>query len=373
MKIGIDARLYGTKYRGLGRYIKKLVDGVTRLNDNNQYVIFLTRENYDEFKTDNKRIKKVLMNARWYSLKEQIIVSWIIKREKVDLMHFPHFNVPLNYNKKYIVTIHDLIIDHFPTSRATNLPKWQYNLKLKGYQKIIRHAIAKADKIIVPTKFGKIDLISMYQVPENKIKVIYEGYFLDTTHEESDIKRFNIAKPYLLYVGAAYPHKNLEMLVKAFENVNKEDKYQLVLVGNIDKFYERVKKKINSSDILFTGYVSESELKGLYQKALIYIFPSLYEGFGLPPLEAQAHGLPVISSNESCLPEVLEDSVIYFDPRNEIDIIKKINLILNDQNLRGELVIKGRENIKRFSWEKMISETEEIYEYVLGTDILHLF
>ena len=90
-------------------------------------------------------------------------------------------------------------------------------------------------------------------------------------------------------------------------------------------------------------------------------------------MEAQAHGLPVISSNESCLPEVLEDSVIYFDPRNEIDIIKKINLILNDQNLRGELVIKGRENIKRFSWEKMISETEEIYEYVLGTDILHLF
>ncbi|MBT4122005.1 glycosyltransferase family 4 protein [bacterium] len=362
MRIGIDARLYGTKYRGLGRYIKKLVDGVIKLDNKNYYVIFLTNENYDEFSTSNKRVKKVLMNARWYSLKEQILVPWIIKKEKVDLMHFPHFNVPLRYNKKYIVTIHDLIIDHFPDSRATNLPKWQYSLKLKGYKRIMKHAVAKANKIIVPSEFGKVDLVSLYQVPQEKISVIYEGYFLDKTQAESEISRFNIDKPYLLYVGSAYPHKNLDKLLEVFNKLNKQNKYQLVFVGEVDEFYRKLQKKVNNSNVIFTGYVSESELKTLYQNSLIYVFPSLYEGFGLPPLEAQAHSVPVISSNKSCLVEILKDSVIYFDPNNESDMFDKIDMLLSDKNLREELIVKGLENIKAYSWNKMVNETNILYK-----------
>ena len=362
MKIGIDARLYGTKHRGLGRYVQKLVDGVVKADTKNQYVLFFTKDNIKEFKTQNSKVKTVEVNARWYSLKEQSVVPKIIKKEKLDLMHFPHFNVPFSFNDRYIVTIHDLIIDHFPDSRATNLPKWQYKIKLSAYKKILSHAVKKAEKIIVPSKFVKTDLMSLYQVSEEKIEVTYEGYFLEDDHESVDIKRFQINKPYLLYVGAAYPHKNLERLINVFNTINKSDKYQLVFVGKVDKFYQKLKDAVKNKDIIFTGFVSEGELKSLYQNALINVFPSLYEGFGLPPIEAQAHRLPVVSSNRSSMPEVLSDSVIYFNPEDESDMVNKITKVLNNDKIRQDLIKKGLENIKKFSWDKMVDETIKLYK-----------
>lgn len=362
MKIGIDARLYGTKHRGLGRYVQKLVDGIVKADKQNQYIIFLTSENFDSFNSESKRFKKVLLNARWYSFKEQYLAPHIIKKERVDLVHFPHFNVPLTYNQKFIVTIHDLIIKHFPDSRATNLPDWKYRLKLKGFDRVLNHAIQKSEKIIVPSNFVKNDVIGNFQVSEDKIEVIYEGYFLETSHQTTDISRFNIDKPFLLYVGAAYPHKNLEKLIKVFKTLNKKNEYQLVLVGDVDTFYQRVQKEVGEDkDIIFTGYVSESELVTLYQQATLYAFPSLYEGFGLPPIEAQAHKVPVVSSNRSSLPEVLKDSAVYFDPEDEKEIFEKIRSVLIDENFRQELINLGLENIKRFSWEKMVEETLRLY------------
>jgi len=321
----------------------------------------LTEDNYNEFVSNNRKVRKVIINARWYSFKEQLVVSSIIKKQKVELMHFPHFNVPLYYNQRFIITIHDLIIDHFPDSRATNLPPWHYKIKLWGYKKILNHAVQRAEKIIVPSNFVKTDLISLYQVPADKIKVIYEGYFLEETQEPIDISRFKITKPFLLFVGAAYPHKNLERLIGAFHRINKNRKCQLVLVGKTDEFYQQMQKRIDDNDIIFTGFISESELKGLYQKALVYVFPSLYEGFGLPPIEAQAQKLPVVSSNRSSLPEILGDSVLYFNPEDEQEMAEKIQLLLQSKTKRQELIVKGLANIKRFSWEKMIKETLELY------------
>lgn len=363
MKIGIDARLYGTKHRGLGRYVQKLVDGITQTDKNNQYVIFLNEENFNSFKSANQNVRKVLLNARWYSLKEQYLVPLVIKNAKVDLMHFPHFNVPLWYNYKFIVTIHDLIIKHFPDSRATNLPGWEYKLKLKGFEQILSHAVKKSEKIIVPSEFVKKDIIDNFASVPGKIKVIHEGYFLEAGHYAVDIERFNITKPFLLYVGAAYPHKNLERLMRVFKKINEHKQYQLVLAGRKDVFYERlIDSANNDQNIIFTGYISDGELAGLYQKAEIYLFPSLYEGFGLPPLEAQAYKIPVASSNRSSMPEVLKDSVSYFNPEDEQEMLEKIRLVLTDKDIRQNLVAKGLENIKRFSWEKMVKETLDLYK-----------
>ena len=360
MKIGIDARLYGTKHRGLGRYVKKLVDGLLEYDKKNKYVIFLSKDNFDEF--NNSKAKKVLLDARWYSLKEQFLVPKIIKKEKLDLVHFPHFNVPLFFSDKYIVTFDDLIINHFPSSRSTTLPKWQYKIKLWGYKTILKHAVKTSKKIIVPTNFVKKDILSYYQVPAEKIEVTYEGYFLKDKHQPTAINHFNISKPYLLCVGAAYPHKNLERLVNVFKEFNSSNKFQLVLVGWQDYFYKRLKKIVKDyKDIIFTGYVSESELSGLYAKAVAYIYPTLHEGFGLPAIEAQAHSLPVVSSNTSSLPEVLADSAIYFNPKNDLEIKKSIEQVIADDKLRKILIAKGRENIKRFSWQKMIKETHNLY------------
>lgn len=362
MKIGIDARLYGTKYRGLGRYVKKLVDGLVNFDQENSYVIFLSLDNIDDFKTTNPKIKKVLLQARWYSFKEQWLAISVIKKEKVNLMHFPHFNAPYFYSGRFIITLHDLIINHFPNSRATTLPWGLYQLKLLGYKKVFGHAIKKAEKIIVPSGFVKQDLLAHYLISPEKIKVIYEGYFLDEGQQTMEIGRFKILKPFLLYVGSAYPHKNLQKLIAVFKKLNSKKNYQLVLVGRNDYFYQRLKKEIgDDSDIIFTGYIADSELAALYEKAALYVFPSSYEGFGLPPLEAQAHGLPVAASNLSCLPEVLQDSAVYFNPYNEQDMIQQIKLVLRDNALRVKLRSAGLANVKRFSWEKMVKETYQLY------------
>jgi len=362
MNIGIDARLYGTKHRGLGRYVQKLVDGMVKADRANNYVIFLTKENFDGFTTDNPKVKKVLFDARWYSLKEQIIGPGVIGRQKLDLIHFPHFNVPFFLKKKYIVTIHDLIINHFPDSRATTLPNWKYKLKLLAYRIILKRAIKNSVKIIVPTEFVKKDILQFYNIPAERIQVIHEGYFLSDRQSLTDVSRFNITKPYLIYVGAAYPHKNLETLVKVFKELNRSGRYQLVLVGFLDFFYKRLRKTVKDyPDIIFTGYVSEGELSSLYQKALACVYPSLHEGFGLPTVEAQAHSLPVVSSNASCLPDVLADSAVYFNPKDYKEILDKIKQVIDDKKLREVLIAKGHENIKRFSWDKLIKETHSLY------------
>jgi len=179
-------------------------------------------------------------------------------------------------------------------------------------------------------------------------------------------------KPYLLYVGNAYPHKNLERLILAFKKLIKEGlDYQLVLVGGEDYFYKKLKKHLNhfnqaerstiNQKIIFPGFVSDKELGELYKSASLYIFPSLSEGFGLPPLEAMARGVPVVSSNATCLPEILGDAVIYFDPLDINDMAKQIKKALLGENLRKKLIKKGLEQIKKYSWKKMARETLAFY------------
>ncbi|MBU1037358.1 glycosyltransferase family 4 protein [Patescibacteria group bacterium] len=361
MKIGIDARLYGLKNRGLGRYIQKLVDGLIKADQKNHYVVFLTKDNIDLLKTSATNVTKVLLDVRWYSFKEQFKVPQIINQSQVDLMYFPHFNVPLTYHKKFIVTIHDLIIDHFPDSRATTLPLWLYKIKLLVYKRIVKHTIKKAVKIITPSNFVKDDLIKLYQVPENKIKVIHEGYSLKEDSPTLDLSKFKINKPYLLYVGAAYPHKNLERLIKVFQKLNSQANYQLVLAGETEYFYKKLKEKINKENVIFTGFIPDNGLKALYQQALVYVIPSFYEGFGLTPIEAQVNGVPVVSSNYTALPEVLNDSAIFFKPDDENEMFGKIQLVLENRALQEQLIKKGYENIKRFSWEKMAAEVLKLF------------
>jgi len=164
-----------------------------------------------------------------------------------------------------------------------------------------------------------------------------------------------------LYVGNAYPHKNLERLILAFNKLSKNKKdLKLVLVGEIDYFYKQL-QKMGSSNIVFKDFVSDDELSILYQNASLYVFPSLYEGFGLPPLEAMTYNLPVVSSSSSCLPEILGDAAIYFNAENIDDMIDKIKLVLNNKELQKELILKGKKQIKKYSWEKMVKNILRIY------------
>lgn len=375
--IGIDARFYGPETKGLGRYVERLIEYLEKVDNTNQYLIFLRKENWDQYNPANKNFKKVLADFRWYSLSEQILMPYLIWKYKIDLMHFPHFNVPLLNFKKFVVTIHDLILIQFPTPRASTLGPLMYKIKNLAYRMVISSAVKKSAKIITVSQYTESQLLKHFHVDPSKIEVTYLACDSVETGQlkipESNLVKLGINKPYLLYVGNAYPHKNLEKLLESFKKFIKiyGDSYQLVLIGKEDYFYERIKKlandlKLNNDNdvikkVVFGGYVSQAMLADLYRNARLYVFPSMLEGFGLPALEAMRYELPVVCSNSSCLPEILGDAALYFDPTNIDDTIKAVYNGLTNDKLRAELVLKGKEQIKKYKWLDCAQKTLSIY------------
>lgn len=392
MKIGIDARFYGPIGKGLGRYTQEIIDNIILINNNQNeshfnFVIFLSPDNFDELIIQDSRVKKVLIDIPWYSWKEQLLFPWYIWKEKLDLMHFPHFNIPIFAPVKFVMTLHDLILTHFPTMRATTKSKVVYYFKNFAYRLVLRMAIFRSQKIIAVSKFTKQDIIHKFKIDEKKIEVTYEGIanlrkgrdslFVAKLNPDEILEHYHLGKNFLLYVGNAYPHKNLSTLLKVFSNLyQKNQDLKLVLVGKEDYFYRQIKdhaKSLNlwqpnnvNNPVVFPGYVPDSQLELLYQKAKLYIFPSLYEGFGLPPLEAMANGCPVLSSDRASLPEVLGSAAIYFNPEDENDILTKIIKVLQDENLQDNLKVNGLKQVKLYNWWECANQTLKIYNLVLS-------
>lgn len=371
MRIGIDARFYGSVGKGLGRYTQKLIEYLEKIDNKNDYYIFLREENFDEYQPKKKNFHKVLADYQWYSFSEQISMPILLKKYNLNLVHFPHFNVPLFYRKKFVITIHDLILIHFPTVRGTTLNPIFYWLKFMAYKIVIGSAIKRANKVIAVSNFTKKDILKHYKISEKKIAVTYEACSrlpANYSPKEGDriLEKYGIIKPYLLYVGNAYPHKNLEKLVLAFARITRKNpELHLTLVGNEDYFYKRLKKFVwdkKIRNIIFSGYVSDEDLDEIYRNAEIYVFPSLYEGFGLPPLEAMAKGIPVAASGHECVREVLDSAAYYFDGLEIEGMASAIIKIAADKNLRKTLVANGYEQIKKYDWKKTAEQTVEIYQ-----------
>jgi glycosyltransferase involved in cell wall biosynthesis len=227
----------------------------------------------------------------------------------------------------------------------------------------------RARKIIAVSEFTKNDIIKLLKVSADKIKVVYEGVDLPkvpSLDANQTLLNLGIKGNFIMYVGSAYPHKNLEKLAEAFALDHKENPdIQLVLAGRLNFFYQRlkdsIKAQIDSGEVVLTDYLSDEQLAILYAHAKAYVFPSLIEGFGLPPLEAQSYGLPVVSSNRSCLPEVLGEGAVYFNPEDIREMADKINSVLHDESLRQKLIVSGHENLKKYSWQKMAEEISNAY------------
>lgn len=370
-KIGIDARFYGPETKGIGRYTQEIVDHILDIDNTNDYVIFLSKDSFDNFKITKSNVKKVLADVRWYTIKEQIVMPRLIKQEGLDLMHFPHFNVPLYCPVDFIVTIHDLILTKFPTTRASTLSPIIYWFKNLAYRAVIFSAVRRAKKIIAVSQYTKEDIINKFGVDKEKVVVtllgLTETFFQPQKNNQEVLKKYNIRRPFVLYVGNAYPHKNLELLIRVFSKLSERQKdIQLVMVGKTDYFYKRLKeyaKNYNSDGrkIIFTDFVADEDLSFLYRQALIYVFPSLYEGFGLPPLEAMSQGCPVLSSNESCLPEILGEAADYFNPKDENEMLGKIEDLMADDIKRERLINKGKVRIQNYSWSRCAKETLVLY------------
>ncbi len=373
MRIGIDARMWGPKCAGLGRYIEQLLIHLQAIDQSNQYVIFLRKENFESFLITNHLWKKVLADIPWYSFAEQVRLKKIIDEERVDIMHFPHWNVPFLYNKPFIVTVHDLIMWHFPRQEASTHGPLVYWLKDRASHLVVKHAVSAAKHILTTSEFTKYDIHKTLRVPLERMTVTYQAPY---SHKQSAISnqqlilnRYSINKPYVLYVGSAYPHKNLNRLIEAWKIIQEkcEDKYQLVLVGKDSYFYQKLKNHLSTlapehlSTVVFTGFVPDDQLEILYKNSSLYVAPSLYEGFALPALEAIARGLPAVTSNSSCFPEVLGSSALYFDPESIGYMAEAIYQGLTDKNIRFDLVRQGGEELKRYSWERLAKQTLTAY------------
>jgi glycosyltransferase involved in cell wall biosynthesis len=381
MHIGIDARMYGTYHRGIGRYVERLIFYLAKIKDTNRYTIFVNKgfSKIEDFPSG--KIKIINADIPWYGFGEHIKMPRLILKSKVDVMFWPNFNVPYYCPVPYAVTVHDLIMFHFPSSRATTLPTWKYNFKIACFKKILKNSISKAKCVFTVSEFSKRDIVKNFNTNPELIKVTYPGVDqmvfgtekLENSPQFDNYLRdnFGINRSYLLYVGSAYPHKNLEALVKCFAILKSKynRNWQLVLVGRKDFFYEKfssfVKKEITekvSRDIIFTGHLSDKDLDGVYRGAKIFVFPSLYEGFGLPPLEAMARGVPVVAGNTSSIPEALADSAIYFDPKKEEEMAKVLDTLGGSNRLQKELREAGFARVRHFTWEKTAKETIKFLE-----------
>jgi len=378
MRIGIDARLFGLEHAGLGRYVTRLVEEIIKLDKKNEFVLFLNSSHAGKFK-NKKRIKVVTTNIPIYSLAEQIVLPFIFAKEKLDLLHVPHFNAPLIYPGKLILTIHDLIKHDSKGPETTTRNQGLYFIKRFGYLTLMNLIARRAGHILVPSNFVKEDVAKRLHLPPEKITVTYEAaagsikeVSLSDDEKNKILTKYNLAQPFVVYTGSVYPHKNVNILVSAIEkhNQNKEVDLQLALICSRSIFWDRLSKKISEKNLLdrikLLGFVEDEEVSKIYSLALALVHPSKMEGFGLTGLEAMSVGLPVISSNASCLPEVYGDAALYFNPNDENDLVSCLETVIKDQELRSGMATRGYLQVRKYSWQKMAKETLSAYKQILS-------
>lgn len=361
MKILIDARLYGLENAGLGRYLINLISSLIKIDDHNSYTVLLKSNYYDRLQLP-ANWQKVLANFDHYSWEEQVKLPILINSLKPDLVHFPHFNVPLFCPRPYVVTIHDMLMHKQKGMSATTLPEWEYGLKRLGYRIVFDRAVRMAKKIIVPSNTVKQELESFYHLDSKKIVVTYEGVESPKFNYQTNIK---LAKPYFIYAGNAYPHKNLETAMEAVVQLNEE--VNLVIVSARNVFVERLKKLIAKNGwqkkVILLGFVPDDKLFSLFKHSLGFVFPSLSEGFGLPGLEAMAAGTVCLCSDIPIFKEIYNERVIYFDPRSVTSIEQSMEVVIKmDKNTREKMIENGKAFVKTYSWDTMARQTLAIYE-----------
>ncbi len=377
MKIGIDARMFSSSFTGIGRYVYELTRHLFILDDEHEYVLFMNSPQFEAFTVPDlpggggPRIKKVLVNAPHYSLAEQIRFWRLLQHEKLDLMHFTHFNAPLLYRQPFVVTIHDLTLSLFPGNKMRS---W---VRRAAYHAVLSSVVRRAARVIAVSNHTKKDVVNLLKIPPERVKVIYEGVG-EEFHRISDPRRFvalrekyRLRGDFLLYTGVWRSHKNVVNLIRAFAGLCEDSGFHgsLVITGKEDPFYPEVKQAVKDlrleARVHFVGLVPETDLATLYNAARVFVMPSFYEGFGLPPLEAMACGTPVACSNASSLPEVCgRENAVYFNPYSVEQMAEAIRAVWEDEELRAVLRERGLKHARGFSWKAMAEETLAVYNTI---------
>ncbi len=367
MKIAIDAR----ELRGsTGRYIERLLHYLQEIDQTHNYIVLLKPKDMDGWTPTNKRFKKVACRYKEFTFGEQLGLWRQIKKLKPDLVHFGKTEQPVLYRGRVVTTIHDLTTARFPNPSKNRLV---FAFKQLVYKRVVKRAARKSTVVLTPSEFVKEDVAKFAHVNSRKIVVTYEA--ADRIMEHPEPLPLLEGKNFVMYVGRPMPHKNLRRLVEAFARLKTtHPDLLLVLAGKLDSNYRALRRwvtKQHINDVSFTDFISEGELRWLYEHAQAYVFPSLSEGFGLPGLEAMMHGCPVVSSNATCLPEIYKDAAIYFDPLDVPSMAEAIAKVLDDDKLANKLVIKGSVLAKDYSWQRTAKQTLNVYKLVLGERVVH--
>lgn len=362
--IVVDARI---RRSSTGRYADRLIEHLQEVDKQNRYTILVEPDDPWEPTSPNFSVKPCRYAQFSFNPLDQLGFALQLKRLKPDLVHFTMTQQPIFYFGNIVTTTHDLTMLEY--ARAGRLPQWMHQLRMALYKFLMWWSHKKSKKIIVPSDYVRADVAKYHPFAADRLVVTLEAS--EPPMAVRAEKPSKAKEPYLLYVGRAFPHKNLETLVKAFEKLlASQPELFLILAGKKEHYYEQLEefasKSPARSNIIFTGFVSDAELKWLYENAVAYTFPSLSEGFGLPGLEAMAHGCPVVSSNATCLPEVYQDAAIYFDPTDPADIAEKIQFLLDNEAAAKDLVARGKKLLPKYSWRKMAEETQTVYQDLLG-------
>jgi glycosyltransferase involved in cell wall biosynthesis len=367
--IAIDAR----KLRdfGIGTYVRNILAQVHRIDTTTGYVVLCRSRDVSEVATIVPRFRVVTEDAEPYSIGEQVRVPLTLWREGVRLVHEPHYVLPPLTRCRSVVTIHDCIHLMFP----------QYLPSRAGYyyaRGSMWTATRQASRILTVSEASKRDILRFFDIPADKVQVVYNAIderFLtppDEATTERVRQRYQLDRPFVLYVGNIKPHKNLERLIDAFGRARTQgpDGLTLVIIGDEVSKYPSLRQMVHrhklDKHVRFLGFQPQETLASFYRLAGAFAFPSLYEGFGLPPLEAMACGTPVITSNVSSLPEVAGDAALLVDPYDVEALAQAMVRVFSDDTLRVRLSSLGRLRARQFSWAESVARIHAVYMDVLG-------
>ena len=368
MRIAIDARKLHDF--GIGTYIRNVLIGLARIDQETEYIVLCRPRDADAVNDLGANFRAVPETAQPYSLGEQVWIPLSLVRERAHLLHEPHYVLPPAVRCRTVVTIHDCIHLMFPQYLPGKLAHVYARVSMWS-------AVHKADRILTVSEASKKDILRFFTVDPDKVSVIYnaidERFLAPPDEERMDQvrQRYQLDHPFLLYVGNIKPHKNIERLIDAFGRARASglDDLRLIIIGDEISKYPPLRQAVHrhrlDKHVRFLGFQPYDTLAAFYRLARAFVFPSLYEGFGLPPLEAMACGTPVVTSNVSSLPEIAGGAAILVDPYDPQSIAEGIKRAVCDETTRAELIARGLARARDFSWAQSVSAIHRIYMEVL--------
>ena len=365
---------------GIGTYIRNVVRTLVRLDRESKYFLIGSLAKVAECGPLPPNFHALALEGGDNSVKGNLDFRAIVRRLHCDVVHIPHlFWIPRGLPCPYVLTVHDLL-DHMYASRDAS------SIWRSVHFQLTRRALSRAARVLAVSQFTKSEIERLFRIPGERIEVVYNAIderFLHGHASQADreliAERYQVTYPFILYAGAIRPHKNVVRIIEAFSalksELEKEGQFpdlKLIVIGDDLSSHPRLRRTVVRSgvqnDVRFLGFVPIEVLRIFYDVAKIFVFPSLYEGFGLPPLEAMAHGTPVVTSNDSSLPEVTGNAALLVNPENVFEIQRALQRALLDSALRTKMKQRGYEQSQKFSWTTSVSRILEIYREVAGSD-----